>query len=49
MTIVSGAVNTNTGPPNRQKLDIGRGSKVTELGIPVVKRSKHKKTTKRVI
>lgn len=45
MTIVSGAVSTNTGPSNRQKLDMGRGrkSKLTDLGIPIIKRSKKSK------
>jgi hypothetical protein len=40
--VTTGAVTTGTDPSKRQKLDMGkgRGSKLTDLGFPIVKRKK---------
>lgn len=48
--LCTGATSTETGPRNRQKTDMGGSKKpISGFSCPVVKRGRHKKTTKRVI
>jgi hypothetical protein len=43
--VSTGATSTETGPANRQKRDMGkgRGPKLTDLNIPIIKRKKTKR------